>query len=101
MQGQTCKGVINCATYQDTCTKCAEGYTLKNNTCVDSSAGCAQVRPNDGLCSQCKDGYFLSGYKCFENKLKDNRCYVLASATSCLYCKSGYNQLNGKCLLTS
>lgn len=26
--GTNCKGTINCATYQETCTKCADGYKL-------------------------------------------------------------------------
>jgi hypothetical protein len=101
LDGNTCKGVINCDTYSEKCTKCSEGYTLKNNICVDQSPGCAKVRPQDGLCESCKPGYFYSGYRCFEDKYKNDRCYILTNNTYCMYCKTGYNPLDGKCLLPS
>lgn len=100
LDGTSCKGVINCADFDGKkCKKCSDGYTLTAGICKDSSPGCADVRSNDGICNKCKADYFQSGYRCFEKKFKNDRCQVLADNQKCLYCKGGFNEVEGKCLL--
>lgn len=36
-----CKGVLNCASPADNCSKCRDGYQLQGNICMDISAGCS------------------------------------------------------------
>lgn len=100
LTGSACLGVLNCqGEGQTQCQACRTDYTLLANRCVDSSAGCAEVSQTNGICLKCKTGYFKSGYKCFEDKYADPRCYVLDTKESCLICKDGFNPEKGKCLL--
>lgn len=43
----------------------------------------------------------MSGFKCYENRYINERCYILRDETLCFICKSGYNQVNGRCILSS
>lgn len=92
MNGTSCSGVINCADFSgDKCNLCKEGYTLTGKICKDTSIGCAETRPADGICNKCKSGYFQSGYQCIDIKAKNNRCYIQDYNGKCPFCKSGYN----------
>ena len=92
-----CTGVLNCASTSDTCEKCRDGYALRQNVCVDTSAGCAGVSEK-GACLSCKEGYFMSGLKCFEAEFNNPKCYILADNDNCLICKTGLNLEKGQCL---
>lgn len=96
-----CKGILNCAELSgNKCKSCLDGYSLVGSICKDITPGCLEIRPNDGICSKCKSGYFLSGYRCFDNKYKNDRCYIQRSETQCNFCKAGFNEVNGRCLLS-
>jgi hypothetical protein len=98
LQSGKCIGSINCATSSPLCSKCADGFTLDNSACRDSTGNCKTVG-NNGVCVTCNDGFTLNGYRCVDKKVTVFGCYIWNKDKTCLVCKGGYNTYQGYCLL--
>ena len=72
-----CIGVLNCEVYSDkNCTKCANGFILRNNLCLAAADNCEIVDQNSGVCKKCVSNSSLVGYKCISNKIFSENCYL-------------------------
>lgn len=88
------------------CTKCSEGYTLKDGACVASYGVCARGADSSGKCCPVGTAAVSSGY---DTILKKDKMVCVAPCpvgttydtnAQCTICTSGYAKLSGKCVKT-
>ena len=98
------QNIANCMTYQanaNICTVCMANFILQNNACVVPAPipNCSdQV---GSTCNRCAFGFYLSNNSCLTQSLPNCLLYV-ANVNQCSQClfNSGYEVLNGLCVLT-
>jgi hypothetical protein len=106
LSGDSCltQDVLHCLEYvvnQNVCSKCIDGYTLKDNVCtkdtpiVNPIADCAdQV---DTVCRACKSGFYLLNNACVKQDVLNCQLFVLNSP-QCLICAQNYELSGNSCL---
>lgn len=86
-----------------TCTKCSNGYFLKNNqcntqiyTCEDAQKSTCELCNVDNNCLQCKSGYYLPAgtQYCLPCSSKCTSC---KDSHTCEVCEQHYDLVNGRC----
>ena len=90
----------NCesANPQGTCLTCIDGYRLnENQICVRDIPNCLNVNPQTDFCIRCISGYYRNT-EGFCSKLPDF-CLAANPSGICLLCVSGYDVINGICVL--
>ena len=78
------------------CYSCGSGRYLRNNTCLEGSAGC-ETCTDDSRCEKCKEGYYLNGrHGCTPCMLQCKEC---KDSMTCTQCNTGYgfDAENGEC----
>ena len=93
-------GINGCLNYSDyqTCTSCKQGFTLKDNKCIESFSieGCADSYSEGTVCNQCKNGYVLLNGQCHEQLLENCR-YSDSLGQNCIDCVDGFYLSGGVC----
>ena len=78
------------------CYSCGPGRYLKNNTCLECSAGC-ETCSDDSRCEKCMEGYYLNGrHGCTPCMPYCKECKDSMTCTQC-YTGYGFDAENGEC----
>lgn len=96
-----------CATWDKAtgdCLSCYSGYDLSNGTCCvslshndPSDPGCASWDWNNNVCLKCSNNWVFNSNKvCVQ---VSSQCNTFDSTGACVSCYTGYNLVNGACVL--
>ena len=99
--------IEHCTPYeQSVCKSCAEGFTLKDQKCVQES--CLSM-DNQGICSECREGFYLvkqlndstsglSKSTCVKHSHQSNCSVLDKTKDQCKVCSKGYHLFDNKCV---
>ena len=88
----------NCREYQNRqCSKCSNGFFVKQGKCTQVSTLCAKFDQNTGDCTACYPGYGLNSGKC-EVGSSDPHCRSFKDGV-CQSCSRGYFLSSNRCIV--
>ncbi len=101
---KTCKdtfgnGCVECSS--SACTRCVDGYNLKDGQCVacSSAFGINCTSCSSSACTICKEGYGIKDGQCVTCSDAFGAGCTSCSSSACNICSSGYTLKNGKCVV--